>query len=58
MITNKEMDQLLANRRDEIEALLEEARESKRRGSIAPLEPLHAFLRRARKRLPKPSSLA
>jgi phage tail tape-measure protein len=50
-ISEEEMDRLLADRRDEIEALLEEAREAKRCGSIAPLEPLHAFLRRARERL-------
>jgi hypothetical protein len=43
-----EMDTLLSNRHDEIEALLEEAREAKARGDVAPLEPLHVFLRRAR----------
>ncbi len=50
-ISEEEMDHLLADRSDEIETLLEEAREAKRQGSVAPLEPLHKFLRRARERL-------
>ncbi len=49
-ISDEEMEHLLADRREEIEALLEEAREAKRRGEAVPLEPLHAFLRRARER--------
>ena len=48
-LSDREMDQLLAERGDEIEALLEEAREDERRGNEAPLEPLHKFLLRARK---------
>jgi hypothetical protein len=53
-ISNEEMETLLADRRDEIEALLEEAHRAKERGDVEPLEPLHAFLRRARERLQKP----
>jgi len=49
-VSDTEMDRLLAERRDEIEALLGEARESIARGDVTPLEPLHAFLRRARER--------
>ena len=49
-ISDAEMDRLLADRNEEIESLLEEAREAERRGETAPLEPLHAFLRRARER--------
>jgi thioredoxin-like negative regulator of GroEL len=48
-ISDEEMDTLLAGRREEIEALLEEAWEDERRGDEAPLEPLHKFLLRARK---------
>ena len=48
-LSDREMDQLLAERRGEIEALLEEALEDERRGDEAPLEPLHRFLLRARK---------
>lgn len=48
-ISDEEMDLLLADRREEIELLLEEAREDERRGDEAPLEPLHKFLQRARK---------
>ncbi|HEY1632909.1 MAG TPA: hypothetical protein VGF56_16445 [Rhizomicrobium sp.] len=44
------LDKRLAERRDEIEALLAEAREAKARGAFSPLEPLHAFLKRARAR--------
>ncbi len=53
-VTDEEMEILLANRHDEIEALLEEARQAKKRGEVAPLEPLHAFLRRARERFREP----
>lgn len=49
--TDAELEQLLAERHDEIEALLEEARKAKAEGRAAPLEPLHEFLRRARERL-------
>jgi hypothetical protein len=49
-VSDAEMDRLLAERRDEIEALLDEARTSIARGEVAPLEPLHVFLRRARER--------
>lgn len=44
-LPDAEMDTLLNSRHDEIEALLEEAREAKARGDVAPLEPLHVFLR-------------
>ncbi len=44
------MDRLLADRHDEVEALLDEARQAKASGAFAPLEPLHVFLRRARER--------
>ena len=47
-LSDREMDEILAERGQEIEALLEEAREDESRGDEAPLEPLHAFLRRAR----------
>jgi hypothetical protein len=50
-VPDAEMDTLLKSRQDEIEILLEEARQAKARGEIAPLEPLHDFLRRARERL-------
>jgi phage tail tape-measure protein len=50
-ISDAEMDALLAERRQEIQALLEEARLDEERGNEAPLEPLHLFLRRARERL-------
>jgi hypothetical protein len=49
-ISDEEMNDLLADRNEEIEALLEEAREDERRGDEAPLEPLRDFLRQARKR--------
>jgi len=49
-ISDEEMDLLLADRREEIEALLDEARRDEERGDEAPLEPLHVFLRRARER--------
>ncbi|HEX4079319.1 MAG TPA: hypothetical protein VHX61_10670 [Rhizomicrobium sp.] len=50
-ISDEELDTLLVERRDEIEALLEQARLDEERGDEAPLEPLHVFLRRARERL-------
>jgi hypothetical protein len=53
-VTDEEMEILLASRHDEIEALLGEAREAKERGDVAPLEPLHTFLRRARERFQEP----
>ena len=49
-MTDAELEQTLAARHDEIEALLEEARKAKAGGRFAPLEPLHEFLRRARER--------
>jgi hypothetical protein len=49
-ISDAAMDQLLIDRHDEIEGLLDEARNAKERGEFAPLEPLHVFLRRARER--------
>lgn len=49
-----EMDALLHSRHAEIESLLEDARDAKARGEVAPLEPLHDFLRRARERLQRP----
>ncbi|MGH6870376.1 MAG: hypothetical protein ACREHE_02615 [Rhizomicrobium sp.] len=45
------LDRRLAGRREEIDGLLREAHDAKSRGRFAPLEPLHAFLRRARSRL-------
>ena len=48
--TDSEMDKLLAINHSEVEALLQEARDAKAQGKFAPLEPLHAFLRRARDR--------
>lgn len=53
-VSDEEMEALLADRHDEIEALLDEAHRAKARGDVEPLEPLHAFLRRARERLQKP----
>jgi len=53
-LPDAEMDTLLNNRHDEIETLLDEAREAKARGDVAPLEPLHVFLRRARERHQRP----
>jgi len=50
-LSDAEMDRLLAERHDEIEGLLEEARQARARGDSAPLEPLHVFLHRARERL-------
>jgi hypothetical protein len=47
-LSDEEMDRLLADRREEIEMLLEEARRDEERGDEAPLEPLHTFLRRMR----------
>jgi hypothetical protein len=50
-LSEAEMDRLLADRHDEIQAKLDEAQAAKKRGDVAPLEPLHVFLRRARERL-------
>jgi hypothetical protein len=50
-LSDAEIDRLLAERHDEIEAKLEEAYVAQARGASAPLEPLHVFLRRARERL-------
>jgi hypothetical protein len=49
-ISDAEMDRLLAERHDEIEGLLAEAREARARGEFAALDPLYVFLRRARER--------
>jgi hypothetical protein len=49
-VSDEEMDRLLAERRAEIEHLLEEARDAIRSGDVTPLEPLHDFLKRARDR--------
>jgi len=48
-LTEAELDRLLAERRSEIEAMLSEARESIRRGDVAPLEQRPALLRAARR---------
>ena len=53
-VSDQEMETLLADRHEEIEGLLEAAREAKARGDVAPLEPLHEFLRRARARMERP----
>jgi hypothetical protein len=45
-----ELDDVLAERHEDVEALLDEARTAKAEGLFAPLEPLHDFLRRARAR--------
>jgi len=50
-MTDAELDRVLAERHEEVEALLEEARKAKTEGRYAQLEPLHEFLRRARERL-------
>ena len=49
-MTDAEFDRVLAERHDEVEALLEEARKAKAEGRYAPLEPMHEFLWRARER--------
>ncbi len=49
-LSEAEMDRLLADRHDEIQAKLDEAQAAKERGDVAPAEPLHVFLRRARER--------
>jgi hypothetical protein len=48
-LTEAEIDRALAERRSEIEAMLSEARESIRRGDVAPLEQRPALLRAARR---------
>jgi hypothetical protein len=45
-----ELDNVLRERREEVDALLEEAQFARSEGRFAPLEPLHDFLRRARAR--------
>jgi acyl-CoA reductase-like NAD-dependent aldehyde dehydrogenase len=50
-LTDSALDQALADRHEDVEALLEEARKAKVEGRSAPLAPLHEFLRRARERL-------
>jgi hypothetical protein len=49
-ISDEEMDRRLADRRDEIDAKLQEAYADKARGDFAPLEPLEVLLREARER--------
>ena len=49
-LPDEEMDRLLEARHDEIEALLAEGRAAIERGEVAPLPPLHDFLREARER--------
>lgn len=50
-VSDDEMDRLLADRHDEIQAKLDQAREERDRGESVPLEPLDVFLREARERL-------
>lgn len=50
-VSEEEMDHLLAGRRDEVNAKLQQAHDEKARGEVAPLEPLHVVLREARERL-------
>jgi hypothetical protein len=50
-ISEEEMDGLLTERHEEVAVLLEEARVAIAHGEVAPLEPLHTFLCRARERL-------
>ena len=52
-MTDAELDRMLSERHEEVEALLEEARIAKAEGRYASLEPLHEFLRRARERFEK-----
>jgi hypothetical protein len=49
-MSDEEMDFLLAEDRDEINALLQEAYDAKARGDSAPLEPLHVLLAEERAR--------
>ena len=48
-ISDEEMEGLLSERREEIEALLDEARADEERGDEAPVEPLHKLLLRVSK---------
>jgi hypothetical protein len=50
ILSEAEVDRLLADRHEEIEAKLDQARAAEARGEFAPLEPLHVFLGRARER--------
>lgn len=45
-----ELDDVLADRHDDVQRLLDEARQARAAGRYGPLEPLHEFLRRARAR--------
>jgi hypothetical protein len=47
-ISDEEMDRLIADDVDEINALLQEAYDEAARGECAPLEPLHVLLQEAR----------
>lgn len=49
-LSDAEMDQLLVERHDEIQALLDEAREDIAAGRVSELEPIQEFLRKARER--------
>jgi hypothetical protein len=49
-ISDEEMDDLLAEDHEEINALLQEAYDAKERGEFAPLEPLHVLLAEERAR--------
>lgn len=49
-VSDEEMDRLLAEDRDEIDALLQEAYDARARGDSAPLEPLHILLAEERAR--------
>ncbi len=48
-VTDAEIERLLAERHDEVEAKLAEARKSIARGEAAALEPLSTLLRQARR---------
>jgi hypothetical protein len=49
-ISEEEMDRLLDAQHDEVVTMLEEGRAAIERGEVAPLPPLHEFLRVARTR--------
>jgi hypothetical protein len=50
-VGSKEMDRLLALKRDDIDGKLREAFADSRNGDVAPLEPLHVILEAAREGL-------
>jgi hypothetical protein len=49
VVSDAEMERLLAANHDEVAAKLEEARVSIAEGKVSPLEPLHVFLTRMHK---------